>query len=335
MDSGVAAAVARFRALKARMEAALLGAGVPAAKAAAWDGWPALFGTFGWSIDRLIEDNGYVTEYEGADGGTVTLASALREDIEYVASTLRAAGVTGYSAQNIFQGDKRVLFLPALPLSGDITYFCYGASRLRWLPRLDFSGVTMMKNAFTNSGVCGTALYDEYELDLSSCKSMDYASLDFARKIVLRNMGDACSASQLFNLHKVVTAVEGFNMTPYKGHANALLNFSSRCGRLIITGTLWSVSSLRTQMEAEPEGEDEWWDRLDDESLHTFIERAYDWEANPQGASKVASVLSPNGSTRYYTYYNFHFSASVKERLAAAYPDEDLEAELAAKGWGM
>lgn len=335
MNSALTAAAERFRALKARMESALLGAGVPAAKAAAWDGWPSLFDTFGWSIDALIEDNGYGTEYPDGDGGTVSLASALKEDIEYVAATLRAAGVTEYSKQQIFYNDKRVLFLPDLPLSGQLDYFCNGASRLRWIPRMDFSKVTMMRNAFNSSGVAGKALYDEYEIDLSSCKSIDYSSLDFARKIVFKNMGDACRASQLFNGHKVVTEVEGFNMTPYKAHANALLNFSSTVTRLVITGTLWSVSSLRSGKYSEPEGEDSWWERLDDESLHTIVKSAYDWEANPEGATKVEYVLGPNGAEKFYTYYNFHFPASVKERLAAAYPDEDLEAELAAKGWGM
>lgn len=335
MNSALTDAIGRLRSLKGRMEAALRKAGVPAAKAAAWDGWPALFDTFGWSVDKLIEDNGYTTEYASAGGGKVTLASALMEDIEYVAATLRAAGVTEYSKPNIFMNDKRALFLPDLPLSGDLDYFCYGAARMRWVPRMDFSKVTRMRYAFNGSGVSGAALYDEYEIDLSSCSTIDYTNLDFARRIVFRNMGDTCRASQLFNGHKVVTEVEGFNMTPYKGHANVLLNFASTVRRVIITGTLWSVSSFRSAKGSEPEGEDAWWDSLDDESLHNLVKRAYDWEANPEGASKVEYVPGPSGGERFYTYYNFHFSASVKERLAAAYPGEDLEAELVAKGWGM
>lgn len=336
MNSALADSIGRLRALKGRMEAALRDTGVPAAKAAAWDGWPALFDTFGWSIDKLIEDNGYTTEYDAPGGGKVTLASALMDDINYVAATLRAAGVTEYSMPGVFQNDKQAVFLPDLPLSGDLDYFCYGAARLRWIPRMDFSKVTRMRNAFNGSGVSGVALYDEYEVDLSSCTTIDYTNLDFARRIVFKNMGDKCRASQLFNGHKVVTEVEGFNMTPYKSHANVLLNFATPPRRVIITGTLWSVSALRSKMVSEPEGEDAWWDSLDDESLRNLVKRAYDWEKNPEGATKVEYVNGPNNSNeRFYTYYNFHFSASVKARLASAYPGEDLAAELEAKGWGM
>lgn len=333
MNSALEKAAARFRALKARMESALLGAGASSAKAADWDLYPGLFEVFSWSIDKLIEDNGYTTGYE-TPSGTVTLASALRDDIAYVASTLRAAGVTEYNKAKIFYNDKRALFLPDLPLSGAIDYFCNGAARLRWLPRLDFSKVTSMTFSFNNCGLNGTALYDEYEIDLSSCAKINYCTLDFARKIVFKNMGDACQTAQLFNVHKAVTQVEGMNMTYHKAHTNALFSGTSLT-RLVITGTLWSVSSIRSSLIVEPDGDDTWFDKLDDESLHSIVKCAYDWETNPEGATKVEYVLSPNGAARYYTYYNFHFSASVKERLAAAYPGEDLESELAAKGWGM
>lgn len=317
--------IKKLAAQKEAMRQALISKGIDADNVTDFEKYADILKTFNFSIDSTIESNNY-TYNVGTDEEPATLSSMMAKDLKH---NVILKDKTAYTA-NDFKDDTAITYLNVKPMSGSLSYFCFGATSLRYVPQLDFSEVTSLQYAFY--GTNRMFVHDEYTVNLAKCSSLTYSCWKFAKKLILQNMSDDCGCEQLFYNNKNIERVEGLNLTGRQQRVNALFSGADNLTHVGLTdGSVIRCANVVSNQYNEPTKDDTIFDNFDAETLYGLCDHAYDWTTNPNGYTKVNGGQSNNG---YATnYYNYHFSDTAKAKLEAAFPEVDFAKMMEDKGW--
>ncbi len=309
---------------KEAMRQALIAKGVDESSLDDFSKYADILGAFSFSIDSTIEANGF-THNAGTENEPVTLSTILAERLKACAEL---SNKEVYSA-NDFKEDTNIMYLTEKPLASDMSYFCYNACNLMYIPQLDFSNVKTISNIFSTKILC---LLDEYTLDLASCAGFYYPKLNFTKKLIIKNMQNNCSFDALFYQNTTTESVIGINFSAGKLRTNVFFAGASRLSHIEQSeDSVIRCANVLSSRFAEPSS-DSLFSQFDAETLYGFCSHAYDWTTNPREYTKVDGGYIDGA---YATnYYNFRFNDAAKEKLESAYPDVDFKEMMEAKGWG-
>lgn len=282
-----------------------------------------------FSIDSVIEENGYTHDF----GGGLTLSRMMKEKL--VRNEVLSS-MDSYKA-NDFKNDYLITYLTVKPLSEDMTNFCSGAFNLIYVPQLDFSTVKKISGTFNNINP-KRYIHDVYELDLTNCTYYGGNDIKFCKKLVLKNMRSDCAMMYTFSDNITIESIEGLNLSAAKSTIWNLWGW-----RAFITNTAPSRVSLSDDCiiqsanvicdtEKDPGSPFTKLDKFDSETLYGFCVHAYDWKTNPRGLTKVDGITLNNGH-KSVNYYNYRFSDAAKTKLAESYPGVDFKKMMEDKGW--
>ena len=316
--------IAKLAEQKLAMRAALIKAGVGEDSATDFTKYADLLRSLGFSIDSTIEANGYTCNY-GTEENPITLSSCMADMLK---ANEVLATMESYKARD-FYNDTNIMYLTVKPLSSDMSFFCAGAKNLQYIPQLDYTTMTCASWLFNGVNVC----MDECVFDIPKCVEIGYTNFSFAKRLIIKNMGNSCHFSQTFYQNKNTVYVEGFNMSSASVRVNVML---ADCPQLTHFGqcddSVIRCANALSGAYSEPTTASTKFDQFDDETLYGFCTHAYDWTTNPRSYTKVDGAMSDNN--KYATnYYCYHFSDAVKARLAEAYPDVDFTKMMEDKGW--
>lgn len=333
---------------KVALRQALLDKGFTEEQVEDMSGYADLLKTLDFSIDQVIEQNGYTHNF-GTEENPVTLSSVLADELSFHETAMPS--ITEYgNGENQFYKEGRLTYLAVKPCVGDMYKFCFGASHLQFIPQMDWSKVTKISTTFGNNAKQTMYVHDTYTIDCSSMTAINALAANFTRELVFTNMSDTCSTGNLLNgtrinpdITKFLTleSVVGLNLSAMtvnglSYNANYANNVNSQIYCVphieLAEGSIIRTANVITGKYSDPGKEDTTTDGWDTETLYGFLTHAYDWTTNPRGLDKPETAKDAHNAV-VTLYYNYRLTTAAKARLEAAYPDVDFTTLMSSKGW--